>query len=114
MQGDVDDQMIAGIDSSEVVAVFVTTDYLAKVASRDDHDNCRKEFKYAGRQDDKKQKIIGVPMEPDCMDPRAWKGPVGLRLGGDLYECSFPTDLEDDAFEVEVKTLFDWILRVVG
>ena len=41
------DQMCEGIDESAVVVVFLTDRYVEKVRSKDEKDNCKKEFNYA-------------------------------------------------------------------
>ena len=112
MQGAIVDQMIKGIDESDLVIVFLTKKYADKVASRDPKDNCKKEFDYTSRVKGA-NKMIPVPMEPCMCNPRAWIGPVQMELGGMLYEASFPTD---DAFEFEqnLDKLFEQIVRETG
>ena len=65
MQGAIVDQMIKGIDESELVIVFLTKKYSEKVASGNSKDNCKKEFDYTSRMKGA-SKMVPVPMEP-CM-----------------------------------------------
>ena len=111
MQGDVEQQMIGGIDDSAVIVVFITKEYIDKVASGNKNDNCFKEFSYAGMH--KADKMIAVPMEPCCLDTSTWTGKVSLKLGTDLYEANFASDSDDD-FVVNVDKLYSQILRVAG
>ena len=48
--GDISEAMIAGIDNSETVIVFVTKTYMEKVNSSNHNDNCKFEFRYARRK----------------------------------------------------------------
>ena len=111
MEGQVVDQMINGIDKSAVIVCFVTTAYLKKVGSDNMADNCKKEFSYASRKKTA-SKMIPVPMEPACLNPNAWEGPVGMELGGLLYKAAFPEDDED--FEQQARNLYDEIVRIAG
>ena len=113
MEGEIVDQMVDGIDKSAVLVVFVTTAYIEKVASRNANDNCRKEFSY-GTRTKSANKMVPVPMEPACLNPLQWKGPVGMELGGKLYKAQFAHDVDDAAFEAEAAKLFDEIVRVAG
>ena len=112
MQGAIVDQMIQGIDESELVIVFITKKYCAKVASKDPKDNCRKEFMYTN-QTKGSTKMIPVPMEPCMMNPSSWVGAVQMELGGLLYEASFPSD-DDVKFEENIDKLFTQICRETG
>ena len=80
MKGNVLDAMCKGIDSSDVVIVFVTCNYLAKVERGDESDNVRREFMYAK---DKPHKLVAVRFDKDL--PNKWTGPVGMILGSHLY-----------------------------
>ena len=111
MEGQIVDQMVKGIDKSATIVVFLTTTYLEKVGSDNMADNCKKEFSYATRKKTA-SKMIPVPMEPACLNPSSWSGPVGMELGGLLYKASFPEDDED--FEAQARNLFDEIVRVAG
>ena len=113
MQDDVVQQMIDGIDSSAVIVVFVTDAYIKKVGSKNPADNCLKEFMYASRKKTA-ARMLAVPMEPSCLNPSAWEGPVGMELGGMLYKANFADDTSDFEFEKNVEILFDEILRKAG
>ena len=113
MEGEIVDHMVDGIDKSAVLVVFVTTAYIEKVASHNANDNCRKEFSY-GTRTKSANKMVPVPMEPACLNPLQWKGPVGMELGGKLYKAQFANDVDDATFEAEAEKLFDEIVRVAG
>lgn len=80
MKGNILDAMCDGINTSDVVLVFVTRKYIAKVESGSDSDNVRREFMYAARQP---QKLLPVRFEEEL--PAKWSGPVGMLLGMQLY-----------------------------
>ena len=80
MRGNVLDAMCRGIDTADVVVVFVTRNYLAKVERGDESDNVRREFMYAK---DRPHKLVAVRFDAGL--PRKWSGPVGMVLGSHLY-----------------------------
>ena len=108
MKGNILQQMFQGIDNSRLVIVFVTKNYIDKVAGRSpkgEGDNCLKEFHYA---ENKKtvSKMLAVVQEPRCRDQRAWSGPLGI-LSSHLY-----TDNSDDrTFEASMESLRAKILE---
>ena len=83
MTGDILNQMASGIDNTKVILVFVTQRYALKVGGTNGADNCKLEFQHAARM---KTKNLMVPiiMENRMKSPSAWKGPVGIILGGEL------------------------------
>jgi hypothetical protein len=94
MEGNIDDKMWTGIENSCFVIVFVTMQYIRKVAGEGPNgkdDNCRKEFNYASDKQGSTDNIIVVVMEDVCCNPRNWRGPVKLQVGKELY-YSFTTD----------------------
>ena len=87
MRGDIVKQMTDGIDRSSVVLVFVTRNYIRKVAGEGPNganDNCKAEFDYACNRKGV-ERMVAVVMETDCTDSRQWRGAVGMRLAGTLY-----------------------------
>ena len=91
LQGNVVDKMGAGIDDSEVVAVFVTQSYIDRAGGRaGPHDNCKREFEYAERTKGV-DKLVSVVFEPAAREPAGWRGSVGMVLGSRVYR-----DLGDD------------------
>lgn len=80
MRGNLLDSICSGIDSSDVVLIFVTRRYLSKVESGDDRDNVRREFMYASARPDRM-----IPVRFDAELPTVWSGPVALLLGSHLY-----------------------------
>lgn len=80
LRGNVLDAMCRGIDESDVVLVFVTKNYMRKVASGNDCDNVRREFMHASAHPDK---MVPIKFEDDL--PTPWTGPVGMLLGARLY-----------------------------
>lgn len=80
MRGNILDAMCRGIDSSEVVLVFLTSNYMKKVESGNDSDNVRREFMYAANTPNK-----FVCIKFDSTLPTPWTGPVSMILGSQLY-----------------------------
>jgi len=96
MVGNIEDAMANGIENSKTAIIFVTGDYIAKVAGHgvhDSNDNCKKEFQHAIAHI-RIANMIPVVMEEDL--PAKWKGPVGLALGSSLY-FTFKKDENLDA-----------------
>ena len=50
MSGDTRQQMVEGIENSDVIVVFITDAYRTKINQGDGRDNCRFEFKHAFEQ----------------------------------------------------------------
>eukprot|EP00301_Raphidiophrys_heterophryoidea_P004298 c1187_g1_i1.p1 GENE.c1187_g1_i1~~c1187_g1_i1.p1 ORF type:complete len:635 (-),score=165.17 c1187_g1_i1:137-2008(-) len=85
MSGNIVDKMCDGIDGSAVVVVFVTKNYIEKVAQQErSDDNCKLEFNYALRRR-KPTMMIAVVMEEKCRNTDDWRGAVGMALGNHLY-----------------------------
>ena len=80
MKRNILDAMCQGIDSADVVLVFVTANYIRKVESGNGSDNVRREFMYAK---DRPEKLLAVRF--DASLPSKWSGPVGMVLGSQLY-----------------------------
>jgi hypothetical protein len=80
MRGNILDAMCRGIDSSDVVLVFLTSNYMTKVESGNDTDNVRREFMYASNTPNK-----FVCIKFDKTLPTPWTGPVSMILGSQLY-----------------------------
>lgn len=80
MKGNMLTAMCHGIDSSAVVLLFVTNEYMNKVEHGGDLDNVRREFMYAARTP---EKLIPIRFEVNL--PRLWSGPLGMVLGSHLY-----------------------------
>jgi hypothetical protein len=108
MQNNIVHQMSAGIEDSALVICFVTRNYLRKVASEDDQDNCKLELEFAARCKGKTN-IIPVVMEEEVKNSNAWRGPVGLHLGGQLYIDLSTMDDSDEKFAQGIASLFDRI-----
>jgi hypothetical protein len=87
LRGDAVTRMTVGIDRSTVVLVFVTRNYIRKVAGDGPmgaNDNCKAEFDYACNRKGI-ERLVPVVMEGGCREPRSWHGAVGMRLGSQLY-----------------------------
>jgi hypothetical protein len=111
LSGDVMSQIVAGIDRTKLVVVFITKGYLSKVAQPDDSkvDYCRLEFKYAVRRKGP-EKMLVVVMDPDLLNPSTWVGPVGAVLGDMLY-INYS---KDELLSSAAKNLKDMINRKVA
>jgi len=96
MGGHTGQAMADGIDASKFVAIFITTRYIDKVASKFGlEDNCRQEFDYSARRKGIKN-LIPIVMEPACLDLRVWHGSLGATLANQLYiDCSTDEKMND-------------------
>jgi len=114
MAGDINKKMADGVDASKAVVVFVTREYVRKVAGdgpNGSDDNCKYEFDYALMRKGV-ERLITVVMEPSARNPREWRGPVGGKLGTRLF-----VDLSDDEprkFAEGVQHLIAEMGRVTG
>ena len=81
MKGNMLEAMTRGIDACDVFVVFVTNEYLQKVESGNAKDNVRREFMYAAQTHP--EKMLAVRFDQSL--PSAWRGPVGMQLGAQLY-----------------------------
>ena len=113
MEGDIVQQMTDGIQKSACVLVVITQRYMEKVDGTNDNDNCKIEFGFAQRNKGA-SKMIPLPVEPRCMSPQAWTGPVGGILGGQLYQANLSFDISADRarFEAEVDKIVDRIRTI--
>lgn len=118
MVGNVVEQMCAGIDDSITCVVFITANYLQKVAGDNDADNCKKEFLYADRRKTARL-LIPVVMEQAsgsqaaARKPSSWDGPVGMSLGGKMY-IDLSADVETTQFVNKVDELAGEIFRLAN
>merc|ERR1712146_69655 len=106
MGGDINAAMTDGIDRSTVVVIFVTSNYLRKVAGQGPRgfgDNCMAEFNYTLNRRGV-QNMITVVMEPGCRDTSRWQGAVGLRLGSRLY-VDLSADVDTSEFADGIQAL---------
>jgi hypothetical protein len=113
MEGDIVQQMTDGIKNSACVLVSITQRYMEKVEGTNDNDNCKIEFGFAQRNKGA-SRMIPLPMEPRCMNPQAWTGPVGGILGGQLYPTNLAFDIIADRarFEAAVDKISDRIRAI--
>jgi hypothetical protein len=113
MEGDIVNQMTDGIEKSACVLVAITQRYMTKVSGTNDNDNCKIEFGFAQRNKGA-SRMIPLPIEPRCMNPQAWTGPVGGILGGQLYPTNLAFDIiaERACFEAAVDKIADRIRAI--
>eukprot|EP01040_Poterioochromonas_malhamensis_P018482 gene18482-21595_t len=111
MHGSIVDQMSAGIQESQTVAVFVTRTYIGKVGSDHAQDNCKLEFNYAHRNKGA-DLMIPVLMEASLRNSLQWEGAVGFVLGGHLY-VDMSDDVTSENEERKVRPLADAIVAAV-
>ena len=95
LSGNISQQISKGIEGSRRVVVFITQRYMTKLMDEDGADYCRDEFLMAADTLGP-SKMVAVVMEPRMLDPRAWRGPLKLRLGAQLF-LDFSTDAQVDA-----------------
>lgn len=108
MQGNVVQQMCDGIDASAAVLVLVTKRYVDKVGGTNHADNCKKEFMYADRQKTSSQ-MLPVVMEQRMKDSRQWGGPVGMSLGGQLYQKLW----DDSTFDQDAEGVLAGLVKML-
>ena len=119
--------MSRGINNSLTVIVFITEDYITKVAGEavnGDNDNCKLEFEYACEHKGVNNLIL-VEMEETT---KPWRGSVGLYAGRilsysykknrDLVSCirSLLNEIEqriDDVHYIESKAQCDDVSEMV-
>lgn len=100
MKGNILTAMCKGIDTSHVVLIFVTKEYIDKVENGAETDNVRREFMYASRTP---EKLVPIRFDPDLSVN--WSGPVGMVLGSHLYH--------DLSRTVTTKNIDD-LVRMIG
>lgn len=101
MRGNILDAICRGMDSADVVLVFMTTNYMKKVESGNDTDNVRREFMYGAHN--APDKFLCVKFDTTLPDP--WTGPASMILGARLY-----VDMSDGAVtSARVDALVDAI-----
>jgi len=109
MSGRVTATMCRGIDDSATFTVFITEEYITKVAGtgrNKERDNCLKEFEYAESRKGSGV-MIAVVMEPTMSDTSKWLGPVGANLSGKMHIRGWGRTAREVAQEVasEVERL---------
>ena len=82
MKGNLLDDMCNGIDNCDAILIFVTANYIQKIASGNDRDNCRREFMYAQRRHGTRR-MVTIRFESHLQSK--WNGPIGMLLGERLY-----------------------------
>ncbi len=85
LEGDINEAMEEGIETSKYIVIFITMTYMNKVAGRGprgDQDNCYKEFDWSVK---KERKMIPVVMESGMRDTSKWDGPLAEALAQFLY-----------------------------
>ena len=99
MRGNILDAMCSGIEQSDLVLVFITGEYVKKVASGNENDNVRREFMYAQRTP---KKLVAIRF--DTTDPASWTGPVAMVLGSHLYVDMTSLTTSCDALVRTIRT----------
>ena len=113
MAGNLTSQMTHGIDHSVVFVAFVTQSYITKAAGEGANgrdDNVFAEFDYGCRRKGV-DKTLACLMEFSRSNAREWHGPVGFRLGGNLYHN---LAADGDEFDEAVAILAASIKRIVA
>ena len=82
--GDIDEEMVRGIDSCELFVTFVTANYMKKVNQTDLRDRCKIEFKYAFQKKDP-TRMIRVVLESGMLEQKNWKGIFAAFVGTSVY-----------------------------
>jgi len=95
MKGDIVDAMVAGIDSSSLVIVAVTKDYMDKVNSPEQN-NVKREFTYALAKKGM-GRVVPVVMEKEMLDQSRWEGRFLMEMSGQMYADFSSQDVEKAA-----------------
>ncbi len=112
MSGETRQQMVEGIENSDVIVVFITDAYRTKINQGDGRDNCLFEFKHAFEQKGP-ELMIPVVMESGMRNARDWTGVLGAALSTHLY-IDFSAAFADDAvFEAKVNELVNRIAALL-
>ena len=109
MRGNIVQRMTEGIESSTLVLVFVTRNYIDKAAGRGpngESDNVFREFQFSCLRKNVAVQLLPVVLEPRCHNQRTWDGAVGFNLGNHLY-----VSLADDG-DFESKVANDLVPRI--
>jgi hypothetical protein len=104
MSGDTRQQMVEGIENSDVIVVFITDAYRNKINSGNGRDNCLFEFKHAFEQKGP-EVMIPVVMESGMRNARDWTGRLGAALSTHLYIDFSSVFTDDAAFDAKVSEL---------
>ncbi len=108
MSGDTRQQMVEGIENSDVIIVFITDTYRTKINQMDGCDNCKFEFKHVFEQKGPSL-MIPVVMESGMRNARDWTGLLGAALSTHLY-IDFSSAFTDDVvFDAKVNELLSRI-----
>ena len=103
MNGNIRDEMLAGIHESMGFLAFITKAYHDKVTGDNDLDNCHFEFDFAMNHKGK-SKMLTVVMEKEMLDTSKWKLPL-MTLSKKLYVDMTEIDgMLDDELDTLVKT----------
>ena len=104
MRGETRQQMVEGIENSDVIVVFITDTYRTKINQIDGRDNCKFEFGHAFEQKGPSL-MIPVVMEPDMRNARDWTGVLGAALSTHLYIDFSSAFIDDAVFDAKVNEL---------
>jgi hypothetical protein len=112
MSGETRQQMVEGIENSDIIVVFITDAYRNKINQGDSRDNCRFEFKHAFEQKGA-ELMIPVVMETGMRNAREWTGVLGAALSTHLY-IDFSSSFNDDAvFDAKITELVNRITSLL-
>ncbi|XP_063682406.1 uncharacterized protein LOC134817197 [Bolinopsis microptera] len=106
LSGNIMDQMAKGIETSKVVLVFLTRNYVSKVTGDNASDNCKLEFNHAARVLTSAN-LLPVVMESSMTNTSDWKGSIGIQLGNKLY-VNMTGNVNDPVYlEEKIQELLD-------
>lgn len=105
MSGNILDSMARGIETADVVLVFVTRNYARKAASEDAHDNVRREFMFASARP---EKLLMIRFDDI---PLPLPGAIGMVLSHELYvDLRFAAEPSDG----QIDALVDAVRKKTG
>ena len=83
LRGNIPLNICKAIDSSDVILICITQQYIDK-CNTDTDNYCKMEFNYTLARKGC-QKIIPIIMEDICLDTHKWTGPIGAYLNSKIY-----------------------------
>ena len=103
LRGNIPLTICNGIDSSNVVLICITQQYINK-CNMDSDNYCKMEFNYIQARKGSR-KIIPVVMEDICLDTKKWKCPKGAYLNSKLY-IPITNEINNESIEKIVAEVY--------
>ena len=109
MKDNIVSEMAKGIDNSKVVVVFVTKEYIEKVNSDNNKDNCKLEYRFAWDSKNGAAGMIFVAMDEFSRVPSNWFGEFKMMAGSPLFVDLSPSIGNGEERKKSLQGLFEKI-----